>query len=102
MRSICTKTTMHRSALIQLLGFKAKKQIFSYKPFPHDLLYVVVRQRSSGGVHTFKDRKRESRPHMNIVDGDNQSRHQGRVVVQVDKDKHHKSSASEGLHMYGV
>jgi hypothetical protein len=27
---------------------------------------------------------------------------QGRVVIQLAEDKCHKSSASEGLHMYGV
>jgi hypothetical protein len=39
---------------------------------------------------------------MNIVGEDNRSQPQGRVVIPVDEDKRPTSSASEGLHMYGV
>jgi hypothetical protein len=53
----------------------------------HDLLYADVRQRSSDGVHTFEDRKRERSSRTNIADEDNRSRPQGRVVEQVDEDK---------------
>jgi hypothetical protein len=39
---------------------------------------------------------------MNIVNEDNRSRPQGRVVVPVEEDQCGTCSASEGLHMYGV
>jgi hypothetical protein len=39
---------------------------------------------------------------MNIVDEDQQSGPQGRVVVLADEDQHRTSGASEGLHMYDV
>jgi hypothetical protein len=56
MCSIRTKTTMHRSDLIPLLGFELEKKKISYKPLGHDLFYVVVRKQSSDSIHTFEDR----------------------------------------------
>jgi hypothetical protein len=44
----------------------------------------------------------ESRSRTNVIDGDNRSWPQGRVVVQVDEDECHKCSTSEGLHTYNV
>jgi hypothetical protein len=65
----------------------------------HDLFYVVVRQRSSGGVYTFEDRRQERRSRTNIVDGDDQSRPEGHVVEHVNKGKY---STSIVLHTSGV
>jgi hypothetical protein len=39
---------------------------------------------------------------MNIVDKDNRSRPQGRVVVLLEEYQHRTSGTSEGLHAYGV
>jgi hypothetical protein len=55
--------------------------------------------RSSDGVHTFEDQKRERCSRTNVVEEDNRNQPQGHVVEQVDEDEYHKCGTSEGLHV---
>jgi hypothetical protein len=72
---------MHSLALIPLLGFKVENKKFPTNQFP--MIYsILLRQQSSGGVHTFEDREQELCSCTNIDDEEHRSGPQGRVTTR--------------------